>query len=130
MQIMVRDVMKHGVDTVNVETGAKEAFDMLLSSGHDYLPVVDEFGESCGALTVQDYLNNIGTITGETIVEDIMDSKVVTIFPSASLERAVETLKEENTNHLLIIHNVPNNPRRPVGIVSAKDIVKAKLEQA
>jgi predicted transcriptional regulator len=125
-KIKIRDAMKAGVITVNVEAPLKEVIEILTGKNVSGVVVVDEFGETWGIISSLDIVSGLKDKSAEEIfemtAEDIMTPHAIEIGPEKSLKEAASIMAEKGIHRLVIGH--PHEGRRvPVGIVTASDIV-------
>lgn len=123
MSKMVRDLMEHRVVTCPPDTSLMEAAKIMSEQNATYLVVIDEIDEACGLVAEMDLLRSCAEEPKSVTVEDIMISPVPTISPTAPVAQAVSMMLEKGLSHLVIVHNIPAQPLRPVGIISAGDII-------
>jgi len=125
-KVRIRDAMKSGVITVNLEASVQEVLKLLTENHVSGLVVVDEFGEIWGVISSIDVVaalkdKGVEEIDGFT-AEDIMTPQAIEIGPEKTLEDAARVMAEKGIHRLVIGH--PHEGRRvPVGIITASDIV-------
>jgi predicted transcriptional regulator len=122
----IRDVMKKGVISVDVDAPVAEVIGSLTNNNVSGVIVVDEFGETWGVISSIDIVSAIKDKTPEEIekmtAEDVMTPHAVEIGPEKTLEDAAKIMAERGIHRLVIGH--PHEGRRvPVGIVTATDIL-------
>lgn len=129
MSKIVRDLMEHEVITCASSASLIEAARIMSEQNATYLVVIDETDEACGLVTEMDLLRSCAEEPKSVTVEDIMISPVPTISPTAPAAQAVSMMLEKGLSHLVIVHNIPAQPLRPVGIISARDIIREIAEE-
>ena len=82
-------------------------------------------GEICGVITEMLILDKFLESLEKYTAEDVMSFPVLTISPTAFISEAAGIMKGKNVHHLVITHNVPNQPLRPIGVISTRDIINA-----
>lgn len=129
MSKMVRDLMEHKVVMCKPETMLLEAAKMMSEQNVSCLIVIDEMDEACGIVTGMDLLRNCAENPRAITVEDIMLSPAPTISPTAPVARAISMMLEKEIQHLVIVHGVPSQPMKPVGLISVENIIKGMAEE-
>lgn len=123
----IRDVMKGGVITVEVEAPLKEVVQVLSKNAVSGLVVVDEFGETWGVISDLDVVAALKDKSPEDVetltAEDVMTPQAIEIEPEKTLDEAARIMAEKRIHRLVIGH--PHEGRRvPVGIITSTDIIK------
>jgi CBS domain-containing protein len=126
---VVRDLMEHEVVTCSSNASLVEAARIMSEQNVSYLVVIDETDEACGLITEMDLLRSCSEKASSVTVEEIMTSPVPTISPTAPVAQAIATMLDKGQHHLVIVHNIPAQPLRPVGIISAGDIIREIAEE-
>ena len=152
LQLTVRDVMSTPVLTVQANTSLKDAVQLLSDHHISGLPVVNDQGQLVGELTEQDlmvresgieigpyvmlldsviYLRNplnwdkqVHQVLG-TSVNDLMRSETHSCKETLPLARAAALLHDRSTQRLFVI----DDQRKPVGVITRGDIVRALSKQ-
>jgi len=123
----IRDVLhrKGGtVLTTHRRASVLEAIGMMSQANIGALVIVDN-DRPVGIFTERDYLRKIaleGRSSRETAVEEVMSSPLITIEPTETTRRAMETMTECRCRHLVALEG-----DRMAGIVSLGDLVKHML---
>ncbi|MEM5860806.1 MAG: CBS domain-containing protein [Candidatus Aenigmatarchaeota archaeon] len=117
----------------------KEAIDMMEKGKTGILPVVDKEGKLVGCLYEGDIIKLIkrgspliGFIWKEEIteedknrkVEEIMNSKVITIKKSETIETAINIMSNNEVDRLVVIED-----ERPIGILRIRTILKKIFDE-
>ncbi len=127
-KVRIRDAMKKGVITVDLESSVQKVLNLLSDNHVSGLVVVDEFGEIWGVISSIDVVAALKDKTGEEIdgltAEDLMTPQAIEIGPEKTLEDAAGVMAEKGIHRIVIGH--PHEGRRvPVGIITATDIIEA-----
>lgn len=80
-----------------------------------------------GMISERDYTRKIalqGRSSKETLVEEIMTAKVITIAPDLSLKECLQIVTEKAIRHLPVVEN-----GKVLGVISIGDLVFTVLEQ-
>ena len=123
----IRDVLhrKGGtVLTTHRRASVLEAIGMMSQANIGALVIVDN-DRPVGIFTERDYLRKIaleGRSSRETPVEEVMSSPLITVEPTETTRRAMETMTECRCRHLVALEG-----DRMAGIVSLGDLVKHML---
>ncbi len=126
--LKVKDVMTKGVIAMPLNTIVKDIAKILVESHVQSICVTDEFGEIAGIISEMDILKTFNKDTSKLTAEDIMTDKVATISGESYVSNAVDIMVKERIHRLFITLESKDTgltlPKRPVGILSASDIVK------
>ncbi len=123
---LLRDVMTRGVVTVPMDATAKKIASMLSKEGLSGAVVIGHEGEAMGVVSCMDILKIMGKENWETLTaESIMTSNLETIEPTSTLGDAAKIMREKHIHRLLVLsESGVGVSKRPVGILSASDIVR------
>jgi CBS domain-containing protein len=126
-KIKIREAMKAGVITVEVDAPIGEVLETLTKNDVSGVVVIDEFGESWGVISSIDILSALYGKDPEKIsqmtAEDVMTPHTIEIEPDKTLEDAARIMAEKGIHRLIIGH--PHEGRRvPVGIITSTDIIR------
>ena len=118
--------MTRGVVTVPMEATAKQIAALLSKHGLSGAAVIGPEGEAMGVISDMDILEIIGKDNWEKMpAESIMTPRLVTVGPTSTLGEAARIMREKHIHRLLIFsERGVGASQRPVGIVSASDIVR------
>ncbi|MBK7454338.1 MAG: CBS domain-containing protein [Anaerolineales bacterium] len=98
----------------------------VMTDAHIGAVLVTEGGKIVGIYTERDYLYK-GEIEGhaakETIIKDVMISKMVTVTMETSAEQCIGLMRQYNIRHLPVVEN-----EHLVGLVSMRDVMFAVIE--
>ncbi|MFN4070984.1 MAG: CBS and ACT domain-containing protein [Thermus caldifontis] len=126
--MLVKDVMRFPVITVEPRVTLEEAYRLLLEKGIRHLPVVEE-GRLVGIITDRDirlatsHLNPRGPCPGCTQVAEVMTAKVVTAHPLDPVEEAARVMRQRKIGSLPVLED-----GALVGIVTGIDLLDALLK--
>jgi signal-transduction protein with cAMP-binding, CBS, and nucleotidyltransferase domain len=93
-----------------------------MSENHVGAVVVKDNGNSLGILTEQDIVRKAvatGVNTNEQKVKDFMETKLITVNPSADIYEALIKMRDNNIRHLPVVDD-----NDMVGLLTIKDILK------
>lgn len=123
---LLRDVMTRVVVTVPMEATVKEIANILTRQGVSGVAVIGHDGMAVGVVSDMDILKVIGKDNWEKITaESIMTHNIQMIRPMCTLGEAAKLMMEKSV-HRLLVFSEPGvgASHRPIGIVSASDIVR------
>ncbi len=121
--------MEHKVVMCKTETDLLEAARMMSEQNSPCLVVIDDMDEACGIVTEMDLLRNCAEDLKAISVEYIMTSPIPKIAPTAPVAQAVSMMIEQDIRHIVIVHGIPSQPMKPVGLISAENIIREMAEE-
>ena len=118
--------MTRGVITVPLDIPVKEVAYLMANQHVSGISVIDHTGEIVGVISEMDMLK---TVNDESLldgpVESIMNYYVQSVKPTTSLKVAAEMMMEHGFHRLMVLsESGVGASNRPIGILSASDIVK------
>jgi CBS domain-containing protein len=117
------------IDTIwSVESGSTvyEALEIMESRNIGAVLVLDE-GEMVGIFSERDYARKgilRGRASRDTLIRDVMTSKVITVETEQELQECMEIMSEKHIRHLPV-----TKEGELVGIISINDIVSAIIRE-
>ncbi|WP_165933466.1 CBS domain-containing protein [Arundinibacter roseus] len=99
----------------------------LMGSKNIGAVIVLENGEMAGIFSERDYARKgilLGRASRETLIQDVMTSKVITVDTDQKIEECMEIMSEKHIRHLPV-----TNQGKLVGIISINDIVTAIIRE-
>ncbi|MGQ9584696.1 MAG: CBS domain-containing protein [Anaerolineae bacterium] len=124
----VRDVMKRGVPTCQLDTPLVQVARQMLRPNADAVVVVNEMGEVCGIISRTDLVRQHTQSHWATMrAEDVMTPSVFTIIPDIPVSAAAQLMLDNQIHQLVILHARPA-PQRPVGILTMRDVIQHMVE--
>lgn len=122
----LRDAMTRGVVTVPMDATVKQIATMLSKQGLSAVAVISPDGEAMGVISEIDILKVIGKEDWENLpAESIMTSPIEIVKPTSTLGEAAKIMREKHIHRLLIFsERGVGASQRPIGILSASDIVR------
>ena len=126
--LKVKDVMVRGVITVPLNATVKEITKTIVNSHIHAVCVIDEFGEIAGIVSETDLIKVFNKDLYKLTAEEIMNDKVVAISGESYVEEAVDIMVKQKIHRVVVVFGEDkvklSIPKRPVGILSATDIIK------
>ncbi len=123
---LLRDVMTRGVVTVPMDATVRDVAAILCRQGLSAVAVISEDGEAMGVISNMDILKVIGKDDWENMsAESIMTSHIENAKPISTVGDAARIMREKHIHRLLIFsERGVGASQRPIGILSASDIVR------
>lgn len=112
----------NAIFSVSPETTVFAALEIMAEKNIGALLVMEN-GKLAGIFSERDYARKIilkGKISKDTLLSEVMTSKLITIKPDDKLELAMEIMSEKHIRHLPVLKG-----EDLVGIISINDVVKA-----
>lgn len=119
----ILEVKGQDVWSIGPKATVFDALRMMNEKGIGAL-VVMEGDQMVGILSERDYARKVvllGKTSRETLVNEIMSSKVFTIHPDQTVEEAMELMDSKHCRHLPV---VDNDNDTVVGMISLGDVVR------
>jgi len=118
----------HRIETIAPNMPVFDALKLMLEKDVGSLLVI-EFGGLAGIFTERDYARKLvlqGKSSQNTLVRDVMSTKLITVKPEDTLDYCMQLVTEKRIRHLPVLDG-----KRLIGMLSIGDLVKAALaEQA
>lgn len=123
----IRDVMTREVFTVQFDAPVLEVLETMTLNDVSGVVVVNTNGEVMGVISTLDVAKILREKTKEQIqslkAEEVMTPSVTDIGPEETLENAAKIMIEKKIHRLIIVSPTVAG-RKPVGILSATDLVR------
>ncbi|KGK99029.1 histidine kinase [Methanococcoides methylutens] len=129
--MQVKDVMTRGVVTVPMESNAVEIARTMADNNVSAIVAIEENGETFGVISDVDILRKMKDKNWEiSSVEDIMSDSVETISPSSTVHDAADLMVDKKVHRLIVMsEETVGASYRPIGILSARDIIKQLFQK-
>ncbi|NDH56251.1 MAG: CBS domain-containing protein [Burkholderiaceae bacterium] len=118
----------HRIETIAPNMPVFDALKLMLEKDVGSLLVI-EFGGLVGIFTERDYARKLvlqGKSSQNTLVRDVMSTKLITVKPEDTLDYCMQLVTEKRIRHLPVLDG-----GRLIGMLSIGDLLKAALaEQA
>ncbi len=125
----IRTVLRSkGTQIFAIAPGASvyEAIEMMADKGVGALLVMAG-GNLAGVISERDYARKVilkGRSSKDTIVGEIMSSRVIVITPEATVEECMKLMTDKRIRHLPVLEN-----GRVIGVVSIGDLVQSIISE-
>ena len=124
--MLIKDIMTKSVVTVSSNTSVSDAKRIMKEYGFRRLPVVDD-GKLLGVVTearlervspksTTPLLWQVAYVVSHTTVRDVMETKIVTIKPTATVEQGVALAQKNRVGSLIVV-----DKGKVVGITTTND---------
>lgn len=116
---------EHSIYTISPEATVLEAISLMADKGIGAL-VVTEASQVIGIISERDYARKIALMersSYNTLVSDIMTSKVLTVSSKTSVEDCLKLMTDRHLRHLPVIEHA-----KLIGLVSIGDLVKGIIQ--
>jgi len=120
MDVLVKDMMKKQVVSIDSSLTVKDAAKMIEDSGVGCLVVIEK-NIPVGILTERDFVTRV-TLPGKpssTPVRKVMSTPLISIGPEENAKKLADLIKEKDIHKIPVVDN-----NRLVGIVSATDLIR------
>ena len=120
----IRDVMTRGVISVPLDTPVSDVVKILVEEDISGIAITAPDGEAVGVISEIDIVKVFDQNWNKLTAEDIMSSFVRSVNPETSIKKAADLMRDLNIHRLLILSLSPAYGL-PVGIITARDILRA-----
>lgn len=122
--ITVGEVMRTGIEVLHETDSLEKAADILMSTRHHGLPVLNLAGELAGIFTVQDLERARSYAPGrQQTVGDVCTRELQVAYPDESIGQALRRMGARDIGRLPVVAR--DAPRRLVGVLRRADLVRA-----
>lgn len=123
---VLKDKAQNSIFSVQSSLSVYEALVVMAEKNIGALLVVDD-GKLSGIFSERDYARKVilqGRNSNETLVGDVMTSKVITVNSDQALEYAMVLMSEKHIRHLPVVDG-----EELVGIISISDVVTSVITE-
>ncbi|MEE8403565.1 MAG: CBS domain-containing protein [Candidatus Hydrothermarchaeaceae archaeon] len=124
--LLVNDIMTKKVITVHADESVSEVIKSMISNDISGLIVLDYIGDVVGMISAIDIFkvfNESDERNQDFLAEDIMTPYMIDIQAEMSAEDAAKIMLEKGIHRLVV--TVSPSKKKPVGIITSTDIVRA-----
>ena len=128
MQTTVRHLLEvkgYNIWSINPGASVYDALRMMSMKDVGALIVMDG-DKMVGILSERDYARKVvlvGKASRDTLVSEIMSSKVFTLHPDQTVEEAMDLMNSKRIRHVPVVEDGENS--RVLGMISIGDVVRA-----
>lgn len=122
MAKLVRDLMKIGVPTCELDTPLPEIAKIMVRENVDAVVVIEETG-ACSVVSQSDLVRAYPRNYELLAAKDVMTSKIVNIPPDAAVTAAAHLMQDEKVHQVFVMHEHPG-AGRPSAVVTMRAIVR------
>lgn len=125
--IKINELMSSPVTTTRDDNEIHEAYNLLSKHGIRHLTIIDSKNEVIGIVTQTDIINNLGP-EHFVVFKDIsklMTRNVETLEMENTVKEAISTMADKSISCIIV-----NEDKRPVGILTERDIASLKHGEA
>jgi CIC family chloride channel protein len=121
--ITVGEVMQTDVMTLHDSTSLQQASDVLMRTRHHGLPVVNDFGELTGIITVQDIdrAHNAGKL--DSTVGQVCTHELLYAYPDETIGAVLRRMSARDVGRLPVVER--DDPHHLLGLLRRSDIIRA-----
>lgn len=130
-QKLLRDVMTRGVVTAPMDATVKQVATLLSKQGVSAVAIISPDGEAVGIISEMDILKVIGKKNWENMpAESIMSTCIETVKPTSTIAEAARIMRNKHIHRVLVFsERGVGASQRPVGILSASDIIRVLAKE-
>ena len=122
---LLRNIMTKGVVTVQMNATVKEIANLMTKHVMSGVAVVGPNSEIVGVISDIDLIKMLEKEEWENVTaESIMTSNIISARPTMTIGDAANIMKEKNIHRLFICAEPCLGSKKPIGILSASDIVR------
>ena len=119
----VRDVMKIGVPTCELDTKLHEVAKIMMRDQADVVVIMDEVG-ACGIISQSDLVRAFPRNYELLTAKDVMTTdRVVSIPPDSALTAAAQIMQDDKVHQVFVMHEHPG-AGKPSAVVTMQAIVR------
>lgn len=120
---LISDIMHKGVIACSPDTPMTEVVRIVSDTEVHAIIVMDGNNHPLGIVSHTDIIRLFGKDLTTYTAKDVMSHNVFDIAANEPAQKAAETLLKHGVHRLLVVE-VENTERHPVGIISTTDLVK------
>jgi len=121
--ISVNEVMTRDFPTVLPSMPVSELMEELHQSGHHGFPIVDESGNFCGIVTLEDVEAAMSRKDFTLVAGDIATKYPIVAYPDQSIHDALAQFGGRDVGRIPVVDR--NDPKRLLGVLRRHDVIRA-----
>lgn len=117
---------KQGVKSTSPSTSVYDALKVMAEADVGSLVVLED-GHLVGIFSERDYARKVilfGKSSRETLVREIMTTKVVCVKPTATIDECMALMTDKRIRHLPVL-----SEKHVIGVISIGDVVKETISE-
>jgi CBS domain-containing protein len=122
----VRDLMSRGVITCRFDESLPNVAEMITKENISTVVIINHNGEAVGIISSLDIVRAYGEKIPEELrkatAEEIMTPLIYNVHPEMTLKEVSNIMVIKNIHRVIVLST--DGRRKPVGVLSSKDIVK------
>ncbi|WP_028666730.1 CBS domain-containing protein [Runella zeae] len=122
---VLKDKVRNAIFSVKSNDTVLEALQQMAEKNIGAVLVIDE-GQLVGIFSERDYARKVillGRSSNQTLIKDVMTSKLITVSSEQKLEEAMIIMSEKHIRHLPIV-----DEGELIGIISINDVVTSIIK--
>ena len=119
----VADLMHKGIIACRPETSMNEVVRIVSDTDVHAIVVMDQDNQALGIISHTDIIRLYGEDLSQHVAQEVMSSQAVAIESDKPARDAADLMLQRGVHRLLVIE-IEEGRRRPVGIISTTDLVK------
>ncbi|MDF7817642.1 CBS domain-containing protein [Runella sp. MFBS21] len=122
---VLKDKVRNAIFSVKSDATVLEALQQMAEKNIGAVLVIDE-GQLVGIFSERDYARKVillGRSSNQTLIKDVMTSKLITVSSEQKLEEAMIIMSEKHIRHLPIV-----DEGELIGIISINDVVTSIIK--
>lgn len=122
---VLKDKTRNAIFSVKSDATVLEALQQMAEKNIGAVLVIDE-GQLVGIFSERDYARKVillGRSSSQTLIKDVMTSKLITVSSEQKLEEAMIIMSEKHIRHLPIV-----DEGELIGIISINDVVTSIIK--
>ena len=123
MNKLVRDIMKIGVPTCDVDAKLDAIAKIMMRDGADAVIVMDEEEGAVGVVSQSDLVRAFSRNWQLLTAKKIMTEKILTLEPESSITAAANLMQEDKVHQIFVMHDHPGTGK-PSAVVTMRAIVR------
>jgi CIC family chloride channel protein len=124
--ITAGEAMSRNFPTVSPATPIAQLMDQIHHTGHHGFPVVDEDGNFCGCVTLEDVETAMSKKNPSLTVDDIATKSPIVAYPDQSIHEALSQFRGGDVGRIPVVSR--DNPKKLLGVLRRHDIIRAYVK--
>ncbi len=126
--VKVEDIMTKEISAVPSDMTVSKLLEFMATKTHTGYPVIDENGELCGVVTIEEASTVDKSSRWNTTVASIARKNIDVCYPGETALDAFRKMSKLETGRIIVLDT--ENPKKMLGIISKRDLMHALVKQA